>query len=50
MSMTMPDFIEWLDENEPGWVLREDAPPEIVKSFNEFLEKEKENKEKGIDM
>ena len=49
MSERMPDFAEWLDENQPGWVLREDAPPEIVKKFEEYQKHDEENRKQGID-
>lgn len=46
MTMIAPEFLEWLDDEEPGWVLREDAPPEIVREFEDYLKKEKEAREK----
>ncbi len=46
MTMVAPEFLEWLDDEEPGWVLRKDAPPEIVREFEEYLKKEKEVREK----
>ena len=41
MAMVAPEFLEWLDDEEPGWVLRKDAPPEIVREFEDYLKKEK---------
>ena len=46
--MTMPKFAEWLDEDQPGWVLRKDAPPEIVKEFEEYKKRDEEAEKKGI--
>ena len=44
--MPMPDFYEWLDENQPGWVLRKDAPPEIVKEFEEYKKRDENARKK----
>ena len=46
MIMPMPDFYEWLDENQPGWALRKDAPPEIVKEFEEYKKRDEDARKK----
>ena len=43
-----PEFAKWLDENKPGWVLRKDAPPEIVKEFEEHQKRYEEAEKKGV--
>lgn len=43
-----PKFYEWLDDNKPGWVLKKDAPPEVVKEFEEYKKRDEEAEKKGI--
>lgn len=48
----IPKFAEWLDMEGPadeGWKLRKDAPPEVVKEFEEYKKRDEENKKMGID-
>lgn len=46
--MPQPDFVDWLDDDKPGWVLRKDAPPEIVKEYEKYMKEQEEAEKKGI--
>ena len=42
------NFVKWLDKEKPEWNLREDAPPEIVKQFEEYKKRDERAKKKNI--
>lgn len=31
------DFMEWVIVTLDGWILKQDAPPEVVTRFNQFM-------------
>ena len=41
-------FYDWLDFEHDGFVLRNDAPEEVKKAFDEFVQEREKAKEKGI--
>ena len=43
-----PSFVKWLDKEKPGWELRKDAPPEVVKQFEEYKKRDERAKKKDI--
>lgn len=48
--MPMPSFFtsEWFVPEVDNWHLKEGAPEEVQKEFNEYMKAEKEAEEKGI--
>ena len=50
MSVQKPKFVDspYFVPEEDNWHLKPDAPPEVVKEFEEFMKQYKELEEKGI--
>ena len=49
--MQKPEWWEWVDLDTPAgtpWILREDAPEEVIKKFDEWKRKDEENKKEGL--
>lgn len=51
MSVTRPKFVDspYFVMEENNWHLKDDAPEEVRKEFEEFMEYEKELEERGIE-
>lgn len=52
MSMTRPKFVdsEYFYADESGWHLKEGAPSDVQKEFDEYMQYEKECEDRGIDL
>ena len=52
MSIQTPKFAEspFFVAKDGNWHLKEGAPEEVIKEFNEYLEYEKMLEERGIDV
>jgi hypothetical protein len=37
MIHTTPDFMEWVIVDEKGWHLKENAPKDVKKKFDDFM-------------
>lgn len=52
MSVTRPDFIDspYFVGEEGNWHLKEGAPEDVVKEFEEYMKYKEEMGDKGVDM
>ena len=50
MSIERPKFVDspYFYTDEDGWHLKDDAPEDVRKEFDEYMKYEEELKEKGI--
>lgn len=50
MSVSKPKFVDspYFVDEEDNWHLKEGAPPEVVKEFNEFMQYYEEKEKQGV--